>query len=172
MIMPTPVIIAGEVMVGEFVRSCAAPLAASVAFARPKVEHLHVAIVRQPDVSGLQIAMDDPLLMRRVEGVGHLLRDRERLVERERAARQPVREGFAVDQFEDEELLAVRFVETVDRANVRMVQRREHLGFTAEPGKAFGVVREAVRQQFQRDIATKLRVSSAIDLAHPARPEG
>jgi hypothetical protein len=38
---------------------------------------------RQSDVRGLQIAMDDPLLVRRLERVGDLPRDRERLVDRQ-----------------------------------------------------------------------------------------
>jgi hypothetical protein len=60
------------------------------------------------------------------------------------------------------------FVETVDRADVRMVERSEDLRFTAEAGKALRVVREGVRKDLQRDIPTELGVLRAIDLTHAA----
>ena len=52
--------------------------------------------------------------------------------------------------------------------DVRMVQRRERLGFAREPGEPIGIVRERVGQDFERDVAIELRVASPIDLSHPA----
>ena len=49
-----------------------------------EVEHLDRAVGADLDVRGLQIAMDDPLLVRGFERVGDLPRDRQRLVERDR----------------------------------------------------------------------------------------
>ena len=46
--------------------------------------------------------MDDPLLVRRFERLGDLLRDRQRLVERDRAARDALRQVVALDQFHHE----------------------------------------------------------------------
>ena len=112
--------------------------------------------------------MNDPLLMRGFEGLRDLFRDGQRLVEWQRAALQPTRERFAANEFEDEELFAVGFVLTVDRADVRMVQRGKELRFTAEPCKAFRIVREALGQDLQRDVASELRVTGAIHLVHAA----
>ena len=53
-------------------------------FRQAEVEHLHGAVVAHLDVGGLQIAMDDALLVRGFERFCDLLRDRERLVERNR----------------------------------------------------------------------------------------
>ena len=50
-------------------------------FRQPKIEHLHHAVGRDLDVRGFQIAMNDPLLVRRVERVGDLARDAEGLGE-------------------------------------------------------------------------------------------
>ena len=47
-----------------------------------------------------------------------------------------------------------------------MVQRREGLGFAGEPGEPFGVARERVRQDFERDVTIQLRVAGPVDLAH------
>ena len=46
--------------------------------------------------------MNDPLLVRRFERLGDLLRDRQRLVERDRAARDPLREVLALDELHHE----------------------------------------------------------------------
>jgi hypothetical protein len=56
----------------------------------------------------------------------------------------------------------------VDRRDVRVIQRREGLGFTLEAREAVGVVRERLGQNLDRDVAIQLRVAGAEDLAHAA----
>jgi len=58
-------------------------------------------------------------------------------------------------------------LEAVDLCDVRMIERGEDLGLTAEPSDAFGIVGERGWQDLQRDITTKLGVLGAVDLAHP-----
>jgi hypothetical protein len=53
-------------------------------------------------------------------------------------------------------------------ADVRVIQRREDLGFALEAGQPVGVVREQLREHFQRDIAIELGVARAVDLTHAA----
>ena len=67
-----------------------------------EVEHLHRAVGRDLDVRGLEIAVDDPLLVRRFERLGDLPRDRQRFVERNRPARDPLGERLALDQLQHE----------------------------------------------------------------------
>ena len=71
-------------------------------FGETEVQDLHGAVGPDLDVRGLQIAMDDPLLVRRFERLGDLPRDRQRLVDRDRAARDPLREILALDEFHHE----------------------------------------------------------------------
>ena len=78
------------------------PAAGSIAFASPKSSTFTVPSAPHLDVRGLQIAMDDPLLVRGFERLGDLLRDRQRLVERDRAARDPLRQILALDEFHHE----------------------------------------------------------------------
>ena len=73
-----------------------------------EVEQLDRAVRPQLDVRRLQIAMDDALLVRRLESDGDLPRDRDRLVERERPGRDAVRQRRPVDQLEHERADAVR----------------------------------------------------------------
>jgi hypothetical protein len=79
---------------------------------------------------------------------------------------------LAVHQFEHQELCAVGFVKAVDGTNVRMVEGDEDLGFSAETRQAFRIVGEGVGKDLQGDVASELRVTRAIDFAHPAGAEG
>ena len=54
-------------------------------FGEAEVEHFHRAVRSHLDVRGLQIAVNDPLLVSGFERLGDLFRDRHRLVERNRA---------------------------------------------------------------------------------------
>jgi hypothetical protein len=58
--------------------------------------------------------------VRRIERVGNLHRDLERLVDRDRSPLDPLFELLALDQLEDQEGLAVGFLEAVDGGDVRV----------------------------------------------------
>ena len=79
------------------------------------------------------------------------------------------RQIVALDQLHDEGAHAAgRFFKAVDVRDVRMVQRGERLCFARETREAFGVARERVGQDFDRDVAIELRIARAIHLAHAA----
>src|SRR5205807_3152800 len=63
------------------------------------------------------------------------------------------------------------FLETVDPADVGMIERGEHPRFALEAREPIRVARKRMRQDLDRDVAPKLRVSSAVDLAHAAHTE-
>src|SRR5438045_511707 len=52
--------------------------------------------------------------------------------------------------------------------DVGMVQRREELCFALKPRQPIHVLRKALGQDFERDLALQPRVARAIHLAHPA----
>jgi len=56
---------------------------------QPEVQHLHRAVGSHLHVGRLQIAVDDALLVRRLERIGNLLRDREGLVDRQALSLEP-----------------------------------------------------------------------------------
>ena len=98
-------------------------------FREPEVQHLHRAVPTDLDVRGLQIAMDDALLVRGFQGRRDLLRDRQRVGERHRTARDVHRQILALDELHDQGARARlsrvrrrRLFDPVDRGNVRMVQ--------------------------------------------------
>ena len=59
----------------------------------------------------------------------------------------------------------------MDVCDVLMVQRRQNFGFSLEPRPPIRIGCEGLWQDFDRDVAVKLRVASAIDLAHSALAE-
>ena len=63
------------------------------------------------------------------------------------------------------------FFHSVDGRDIGMIERREHLGFPLEARHALGVVRERLRQDFDRHVAAQLGIGGAIDFAHPAFAE-
>ena len=73
------------------------------------------------------------------------LRDRQRLVERQRPAGDALRQILALDQFHHQRADAAGLLEAVDVGDVRMVERRERLGFALEPRQPLGVAGERRR---------------------------
>jgi len=67
-----------------------------------EIQDLHGAVGAQLDVGGLQVAMDDAVLVRRFERVGDLARDRQGLVQRKRAVGNAIGERRTVDELEDQ----------------------------------------------------------------------
>jgi hypothetical protein len=132
-----------------------------------EVQDLHRAVGPHLDVGRLQIAMDDALSVRGVERVGNLPGDRQRLVERQGAARDAPGEVLALDQLHDERVL----FDAVNGRDVRMIEGRERGGFALEPRPPLRVGRPCRRQDLDRDVALQARVLRAVHLAHSACPE-
>ena len=124
--------------------------------------------------------MDDADLVRRLERLGNLARERQRLVDRNRTFRDALGEVFALDELHDDRARACGFLDAVDLRDVRMVEGGEDLGLALEAGQAVaaarlgcaGVSRQMRRQDLDGDVAIQLGVAGAIDLAHRAGAEG
>ena len=115
--------------------------------------------------------MHDAFVMRRLQRERDLTRDLDRLVERHGAALETTRQRAALDELEDEKARGRQLLEAVDRADVRMIERGQHLGLALEACEAFGVVSNRCGQQLQRDVAPEPGIACAIDLAHAASAE-
>src|SRR5262249_6735792 len=101
-----------------------------------EVEDLRPALVRQEDVVGLDVAVDDALPVRRGEALGDLTRDLDGLFGMERAAAQPLGERLALQELRDG--IGDRTVgsRVVDRQNRRMVERRDGARLAVEAMEA------------------------------------
>ena len=164
-------VIAGVVIVGDCETLGDATPVGSIAFARPKSSTFTVPSGRTLMFAGFKIAMDDALLVRRFQRVSDLLRDGQRLVDRDRPARDALREVLALDEFHHERADAAGFFETVDVGDVRMVQRGQGPGLALKPRDPLRVGGERLGQDLDRDGAIQLRVPRAVDFTHAAGAE-
>ncbi len=103
-------------------------------------EHFHGPVFFELHVRRFQIAMDHARLVSRFERLRDLLGDRDRLVDRNRPLLDTLSKRRVFDELENERAV----FEPVDAHDVRMVQRREKLGFPFESGNAFFVGSELI----------------------------
>jgi hypothetical protein len=119
--------------------------------------------------------MDDAQLMRGVEGIGDLMRQRERLVHVQWPGGERVSERRPLDELEHEPrrrtAAAVERLHAIDGGDVRMIECGEDLRFAPETRDAFGICGDVGRQNLDRHLAAQHGVCGAIDFAHPTRAE-
>ncbi len=136
-----------------------------------EIKNLHAAVGDQKNIRGFQVAMDDSPHVRRGHAVRRLRGHLESFAERQRTGAQPLMQGFAFEQFGDQEGRALVRPGVVNRQDIRMVQRRDSASFLLEARQAFHVASPRFRQDFQRNVAAEARIAGAIHFPHPARTE-
>jgi hypothetical protein len=136
-----------------------------------EIEDLDLALGRELDVPGLEVPVDDSLLVSGLERLGDLAGDGEDLFEREGAALQPLGEILSLDELHDEGADTARLLEAVDRGDVGVLQLGEELRFALEARETLGVGGECLGQDLDRDLAPELRVGRPVDDPHPALAE-
>ncbi len=115
--------------------------------------------------------MHDALAVCRFERVRHSNSSFEKRIETQRPTRDEMPQCRPAQQLHRNERHAGVFVNIVDRADVRMVQRRSGLRLALEALERCSVMRHALRQKLQRHLPLQLRVIGAIYHAHSAAPE-
>src|SRR5205085_10217604 len=116
--------------------------------------------------------------MRAVERVGDRRGDAEGVVHWQGPSADPLGEGLAFEQLEDQEVDR-RFAGSgalssaiVERADIRMIQLRDGTRFPLEALLEFAIRRQAGGQDLDRDGASEARIARLVDLAHPPGAEG
>ena len=122
-------------------------LAAVADFGQPEIENLGMVALGDENIRRLDVAMDNVLGVGRLERVGNFNRQTSKAI----AVR--LDEGDAVFQrrpfqklHRDERLIVV-LADLIDRADIRVVQRRSGAGFAPETFQRLGVVGEFVRKK-------------------------
>ena len=104
-----------------------------------------------------------------IERAADLDRHLQRVVRRQRAGPREARgQRLAFEELEHEEVGAGLGSDVVERADVRMIERRHGVRLAVEAGAQLGVGGELRRQHLDRDRAIEPRIARAVDLAHPA----
>ena len=112
--------------------------------------------------------MDDALLVCGFKSLGDLLGYGQCLIYGNRTLRDAVRQRRPFNQFKDQRLLTLGFLQPVDVPDVGMVQRGQDFRFTLKAGEAIRIVGEGLRQDFERHVPIQFGISGPIHLAHAA----
>jgi len=94
----------------------------SKALASPKSSTFDGAVRAELDVGRLEIAMDDASLVSSFQCLGNLVRDDQRLAERQRPSADPFCQCHALDELQDQHGRRAGILDSVDRRDERMVQ--------------------------------------------------
>ena len=116
--------------------------------------------------------MDEAPAMGGVQGIGDLAAVAQHLIERQRSPLQPLRQRLSLEVFHDEEVDAVVTADVVERADVRVRERRDGLRFALETLAERRVGGQPGRQDLDGHIAAEPCVPAAIHFAHAARAGG
>ncbi len=95
---------AGLVIVGDDMTVAAGRPHRIQGLRQAEVEHLDRAVGSHLDVCRLEIAVDDPLFVRRFERLCDLAGDRQRVIDRNRSVGNAIGQCGPLDQFEHEGL--------------------------------------------------------------------
>ena len=118
--------------------------------------------------SGFRSRWMIPFSCAAAETVGDLHSVLDGLALRHGAGIEHVAQALAFEEFGDEKRRAIVLADIEDGKNVGMVERGHRARLLLEPAQAVGILRENFRKNFQRDVAAKARIASAVHLAHAA----
>src|SRR5262249_9814171 len=124
----------------------------------------------------LEIAMDDPLVVRLLERIGDLPGDGQRLVYRDRSFPETLGEILTRRQLHDEEVAGRaaregRRLEAVQVGDAAVAQGGQQLRLALEPAETLRVGREGAREDLDRHVTAELGVAGPVHLAHAAGAE-
>jgi hypothetical protein len=140
-----------------------------------EVKHLDGTVRPHLDVRGLQVAMHDALLVRRLERLGQLPGDRQGLIHRERAARDALCEILAVDELHHERVDAggraatrrlVALHDTIYLGDIGVTERGERARFPLEASAAIRIGGNCRGKNLDRDGAIEAGVARFVNLSH------
>ena len=132
----------------------------SAGFGQPEVENLGVAAAGDEQIRRLDVAVDDPGGVRRLERIGDLDRECQQQVDVERAPGDTMLQRRPVEELHDQERAAVLFADIVDGADVCVIQGRGRSRLPEESGERLGVVARSGDRNFSPTKRCS-RVSSA-----------
>jgi hypothetical protein len=147
---------------GHTVRSA---LETAGSLGKPEVEELGTAF-REHDVVRFEVAVDDPLIVCRLESRRDLGSDFEDLFDREGALADSVAQGIALDQFHDKVVDFVLVADVKEGADIWVVERRDGPSLTLESPQELLIVGKARRQHLDGDLSIEAVIRGSPHLAH------
>jgi len=133
-----------------------------------EIEDFEAAVIREDEIGGLKVAMNDGVIVGSDEAFGELKRERKEGGFGKRAGSETVAERLAGNEFHDEEIGAALGIEIVDGSDVGMIELREGASFVVE-AMARGIVGDgAGMQELDGNVTVEVRIASEVDDTHAA----
>src|SRR5271157_267702 len=147
-----------------------------------KIQNLRHSPAGDENVRRLDVPMDDPLRVRRVQRVGELDRQVQQSIERkgralpsrgsaERSPTNQLLERLPLQQFHGNERSTAVLVDVVDGADTGMIEGGRGLSLALEALQGLMVPGHFLRQELEGDEAVELGVFGLIDHTHSAAAE-
>ena len=135
----------------------------------PKVGELYTAVAREKDVLGLDIAMDDPLLVRGLQGFADLPDQFQCLVGVQAGLFHDAAEVGAIDELHHEKEVAFAcLAEVIDRHDAGVVEPGQRAGLALESDHELLVGRQLGRQEFDGNRPVQFGLKPFVNRPHSA----
>ena len=145
--------------------------AALVGARQPEVHHPHATVCTEHHVVRLEVAMDQPLGVRRTKAGAGGHEHAENVSPRTRLLRHPCREGVALHELHRHEHALLVDTDIVHGHDVGIVDAGERLRLALKACPRAGRVGGSRSQELQRHLAVELGIVRRHDYAHRARTE-
>ena len=136
-----------------------------------EVQDLHLSARGKKQIRRLDVAVHDPLGVRRFEGVGNLNGQRQQLVHFHGLPAHPLRQGLPLEQLHDDEVPAFVLLNRVDGADVGVIEGGSGARFALEALQQLAVLSHLGRKKLQGHAATELGVLGFVHHAHATRAQ-
>ena len=137
---------------------------------QPEVQDLRHAVLREKNVLGLQVAMDDAEIVCGGQTVRYLHGDPQQRFHRDRTVRGQLAQRPPLDEFHGEIRHTVGFADVVDGHHVRVRQRRRGSRLSLESPPRVGVGQTG-GQNLERDGPGEPGIVRFVDFTHAARSD-
>ena len=136
-----------------------------------EVEDLQPPVRRDEEVLGLQVAVKDPLGVRRLQAPCRLHSEREDLTLRRGAARHERPQRFPFEHLRDDVGRPLVEAHVVDSQDAGVVEGGDGPRLPFEAREPVGVAPDVLRQNLDRHLAPEAGIEGAVDLAHAPGPQ-
>ncbi|HUI77606.1 MAG TPA: hypothetical protein VLY24_06805 [Bryobacteraceae bacterium] len=137
-------------------------------FGEAEIEDLGVAALADENVGGLNVAVNNALVVGGIERVGDFDGQGKKFVEFHRLAADAVLQGHAIEVLHGDEGPAFMFANVVNGADVGVVQGGSGLSFALKPGQRIAIAGDLFGQELQGHEAAQAGVFGFVDNAHSA----
>ena len=137
-----------------------------------EVEDFCMAALGHKKIGGLDVAVDDPFCMRRVQRVGNLDPNLQLLLNPQRLSGNAVLQRLPLQIFHGDERFSLILRYLINGADIRMVQRRRRASLALKAFQRHRVFRQSFGQKFQRDEPAQSSVFRLEHHAHSPASQG